>query len=137
MTIEQVESALELAKNQRSHELRCNKRVENAQDEVKSMKLELEEQQGIAKKSTEAWSDTIKILDGNTLNGVKVFTHENIASTVKYLRDGFFTHKKTAEQVPELENKIDTLRQNQATPRQQEFAKFPPNVQDATMQHGK
>ena len=87
LTVAQVESALELAKNQRNHELRCNKKVDKAQGEVSSMKKELEKQQDIAKKATHAWNDTIKILDGNTLNGIKIFTHENIASTVKYLRD--------------------------------------------------
>ena len=137
LTIEQVESALELAKNQRNHELRCNKKVENAQNEVSSMKVELEGQKGIAKTATNAWNDTIKTLDGNTLNGVKVFTHENIASTVKYLRDGFFTHKKTAERVPELERQVDTLKQNQATHKQQEFSKLPPNIQDAIIQQGR
>ena len=66
-----------------------------------------------------------------------MFTHENIASTVKYLRDGFFNHKKTAERVPELEKHISTLEENQATHKQQEFAKLPSNIQDAIMQHGK
>ena len=137
LTIEQVESALELAKNQRSHELRCNKKVENAQNEVSSMKVELEGQKDIAKTATNAWNDTIKTLEGRTLNGIKVFTHDNIAKTVKYLVDGFFKHKKSAEQVPELEREISTLKQNQATYKQQEFAKLPPNIQDAAMQHGK
>ena len=137
LTIEQVESALELAKNQRTHELRCNKKVENAQNEVNAIKLELEEQKDIAKAATNAWADTLKTLEGRTLNGIKIFTHDNIAKTVKYLVDGFFKHKKSAEQVPELESKIDTLKQNQATTKQQEFAKLPSNIQNATLQHGK
>ena len=137
LTIEQVESALELAKNLRSHELRCNKKVENAQNEVNAMKVELEEQKGIAKTATSAWTDTLKFLEGKTLNGIKIFTHDNMAKTVKYLVDGFFKHRKTAEQVPELEEKISTLQQNQATYKQQEFAMLPQNIQDATLQHGK
>jgi len=77
------------------------------------------------------------MLEGRTLNGIKIFTHDNIEKTVKYLVDGFFKHKKSAEQVPELEEKITNLQQNQATHKQQEFAKLPPNIQDAAMQHGK
>ena len=137
LTIEQVESALELAKNQRSHELRCNKKVENAQNEVNSMKAELEEQKGIAQTATNAWNDTLKTLEGRTLNGIKVFTHDNIAKIVKYLIDGFFKHKKSAEQVPKLERQVDTLKQNQATYKQQEFARLPQNIQDAIIQQGR
>ena len=137
LTIEQVESALELAKNQRSHELRCNKKVENAQNEVNSIKIELEEQKGIANTATNAWADTLKALEGKTLNGIKNFTQSNIASTVKYLADGFFKHKKSAEQVPELEKEISALKQNQATHKQQEFANLPQSIQDTAMQYGK
>ena len=61
----------------------------------------------------------------------------NIAKTVKYLVDGFFRHKKVAEQVLELEEKIYTLKQSQATYKQQEFAKLPTNIQDVAIQHGK
>jgi len=137
LSIKQVESALELAKNQRTHELRCNSKVEKAQGEVKSMKTELEEQKDITKTATNAWTDTLKTLEGRTLNGIKIFTHDNIAKTVKYLVDGFFTHKKAAEQVPELERQVDTLKQNQATHKQREFSKLPHDIQDAVMQHGK
>jgi len=69
-----------LQKNQRSHELRCNKKVENAQNEVSSMRVELEGQKDIAKTATNAWNDTIKALEGRTLNGIKIFTRSNIAS---------------------------------------------------------
>jgi len=135
LTVEQVESALELAKNQRGHEIRCNNKVKKAEAEVEKIKIEikeirarakeeveavkvktkeeislakkeLKEQRVIAKQATDAWGDTIKILDGSTLNGVKIYNPENIADTVKYLKDGFFKHKKAAEQVPELERRI-------------------------------
>jgi len=65
-----------------------------------------------------------------------VFTHENIASIVRYLRDGFFTNKKTAERVPELERQVDVLEKNQTTPKQQQFAKLPLNIQDTILQQG-
>jgi|GEM_PF-3547039 len=101
------------------------------------MKSELYTQKGIAKTATNAWNDTLKTLEGKTLNGIKIFTHDNIAKTVKYLVDGFFAHKKTAEQVPELEQQVYILKQNQATYKQQEFTKLPPNIQDTATQHGR
>jgi len=39
--------------------------------------------------------------------------------------------------VPELEEKISTLKQNQATYKQQEFAMLPSNIQDTAIQYGR
>jgi len=147
LTIEQVEGALELAKNQRSHEIRCNKKVSTVRAEAEAIKTkvkeeiglakkELEEQRFIAKQATDAWSDVIKTLDGSTLNSVKVYSPENIADTVKYLKDGFFKHKKAAEQVSGLEQRIGVLEQNQASWRQQEFAELPVDIQNILLSQG-
>ena len=145
LTLEHVEALVELAKNQRSHERRCNQKVTTAQeelvkaqDEAKRAKTEATTQKGIAKEAMQAWTETIAVYKGSTVNGKpRVSEPSDVPKASQYYKDGFIKQQKIAKRVPELEEKVATLSKNQATAKQQEFAELPDTVQDSLLWQGK
>lgn len=131
LTVEQVESALELAKNQRSHEIRCNNKVEaavkevaevkeKAQEDVGAAKRETAEHKAVAKEATDAWRDTIAVYNGVTSNNKPYVTSPaDVPKAAKFFKDGYYEQKKAAESVPELERQVKSLTSQVSTLQQE------------------